>query len=68
MIVVNSGEWWLVEPNGKATRNHGMLRSEARLGGRPFYVLEVERAGYDEEFEDPVFRIALRPGRRFTGA
>jgi outer membrane lipoprotein-sorting protein len=42
-----------------------LLRSEARLGGRPFRVIETSEVAFDEELPAETFRIDLPDGEEF---
>lgn len=43
-----------------------LLRCEARLGGEPFRVLEVDGIGFDEKFPPETFALALPSGEEFS--
>jgi len=45
-----------------------LLRSEARLEGRPFRVIEMEQISYDERLPDDIFALELPPGTSFKNA
>jgi len=42
-----------------------VLRSEARLEGRPFRIIEMEQISFDEELPDETFTLKLPPGTSF---
>ena len=42
-----------------------VLRSEARLEGRPFRIIEMEQISFDEELPDETFTLRLPPGTSF---
>jgi hypothetical protein len=42
-----------------------LLRSEARMGGEPFRVLEVDGVGFDEELPPETFALELPAGQAF---
>jgi outer membrane lipoprotein-sorting protein len=45
-----------------------ILRSEARLEGRPFRIIEMEQISFDERFPDETFTLELPAGATFRSA
>jgi hypothetical protein len=43
-----------------------VLRSEARLRGQPFRVIEMREVGFDEPISDETFKLEPPPGTTFT--